>query len=602
MKRMWWFGVGLSVVVALAVGGWAIRDTWYQDLMTKRNRYELAGNVTMAQQQVPVLQPDGSWRVVEQPQPSSGPILPPGPGNSVPVFANPGGSYLGNVQERAVTGPDGNVYVERTLQRPDGTTERSQQLLQSPRELPVTAMREMQAYLQAYQAAPEGSEQRAKMRAEIERGLSEQYDRHLSQHVQQVEELEARVAKLRQQLDRRQAAKARLVELRLELMLSQADGLGWPEGPGDLNLNPSYPQSRPLMPSQPGTNQYGSVPSSSFPNSGLPSPNNTFGGQSSGNPGGVGVAPGQPPINNNSSLRIPSDPNSPGFALGLSPLQPGAPPAPEFQPSTPQQVPGGNFRPNDSSLHNDSSLPTEVGPQTFDRQGYSLPTEEARPIPVDPPATTPAPAAAPALEPQRPTPSGSPFITDQDLASNVIKQSMLAVHNYYDVYQKFPFRHHAADDPQDHNDLSWLVRVLPYLDGGEDTADLFSQFDLSQSWDSPQNRPLLEKIPAILARGPGSQTQLRWVPSYVKKFGDITDGASNTIALIHGGPQVRWTENMPLTQEEALELFLSLSPGQELVVGMYDGSVRRLTRDNTTQSTFEAMLTPNGGERVAPRE
>ncbi len=565
MKRMWWYGLGLAV--ALALGGWAIRDTWYQDFMTKRNRYELAGNVTMTQQQFPVLQPDGSWRVVEQLQPSSGSILPLGPGNSVPVFANPGGPYLGNVQERAVTGPDGNVYVERTLQRPDGTTERMQ-LLQSTRELPVTAMREMQTYLRAYQAAPEGSEQRVKMRAEIERGLSVQYDRHLSQHVQQVEELEARVAKLRQQLDRRQAAKARLVELRLELMLSQADGLGWPEGPGDLNLNSGYPQSRPGMPGQPGSNQYGSVPLGLFPN-------NNFSDSSSGPARGFGLASGQPPV----EVRPPQ-----------------AAPAPEFQPSTPQQGPGGNFR------LDDSSLPTEVGPQTFDRQGYSLPTKEARPIPVDPPATTPAPAAAPALEPQRPTPSGSPFITDQDLASNVIKQSMLAVHNYYDVYQKFPFRHHAADDPQDHNDLSWMVRVLPYLDGGTEKAELFSQFDLSQSWDSPQNRPLLEKVPAIFGQGPGSQTQLRWVSSDVKKFGEITDGASNTIALIHGGPQVRWTENMPLTQEEAMELFLSLAPGQELVVGMYDGSVRRLTRDNTTQSTFEAMLTPNGGEQVAPRE
>jgi hypothetical protein len=209
---------------------------------------------------------------------------------------------------------------------------------------------------------------------------------------------------------------------------------------------------------------------------------------------------------------------------------------------------------------------------------------------------TPAPAA----EQKQPTPSDSPFTTEQDLATKAIWQAMLAVHNYYDVYQKFPFRHHAADDPQDHNDMSWLVRVLPYLDGGKDTAELYSQFDLSQSWDSPQNRPLLEKMPSILGQGslgPGSQTRLRWVPSYAKKFGDITDGASNTIALIHGGPAVNWTENKPLTQEEALELFLSLAPGQELVVGMYDGSVRRLTRDNTTQATFEAMLTPNGGER-----
>jgi hypothetical protein len=534
MKRMWWYGVGLAVAVALAVGGWAIRDTWYQDFMAKRNRYELAGNVTMAQQQVPVMQPDGSWRYVEQSQPPGLQPPPTEPSRSRPIFAHPGGPATGSVEERPLLGPDGRLMIEQTTRQADGT-----QVIRRfpadgrPNSAAATDNQVLQSYLRAYQAAPEGSEQRANMRAEIERGLSVQYDQHLSQHVQQVEELEARVAKLRQQLDRRQAAKARLVELRLELMLSQADGLGWPEGPGDLNLNPSYPQSRPGMPSQPGTNHYGSLPTGLFPN-------NNFSDSSSGSAGGFGVAPGQPSI---------------------------------------------------------SSLPAEVGPQTFDRQGYSLPTEEARPISVDPPATTPAPAAAPALEPQRPTPSGSPFTTDQDLATKTIWQSMLAVHNYYDVYQKFPFQHHAADDPQDHNDLSWFVRVLPYLDGGEDKAELFSQFDLSQSWDSPQNRPLLEKMPAIFGQGPGPQTQLRWVSSDVKKFGEITDGASNTIALIHGGPPVNWTENKPLTQEEAMELFLSLAPGQELVVGMYDGGVRRLTRDNTTQSTFEAMMTPNGGER-----
>ena len=576
MKRMWWYGMGLTV--ALAVGGWAIRDNWYQDFMTKRNQYELAGNVKMTQQQVPVLQPDGSWRYVEQSQP---PGLQPPPTErlgSRPIYAYPGGPATGSVEERPLLGPDGRLMIEQTTRQADGT-----QVIRRfpadgrPNSAAATDNQVLQSYLRGYQAAPEDSEQRAEMRAEIERWLSAQYDQHLSQHVQQVAELEARVTKLRQQLERRQAAKARLVELRLELMLSQADGLGWPEGPGGVELG--EPNPFPPGTTSPSRGTFGGdwVRSpGTAPSGGFGSPSNF--------PGGLSTVPGP------NSSALPQN-----FPSGQSRVPVDAVPGAPLPRGGLPRGPSNNFMPAEAAR-------PAAGGTPFDRQGYSLPTEEARPIPVEPPATTPAPAAAPAVERQRPIPSTSAFTTDQDLASKVIKQAMLAVHNYHDAYQKLPFRHQAADDPQDHNDLSWLVRVLPYLDGGEEKAELFSQFDLSQGWDSPQNRPLLEKMPAILGQGPGSQTQLRWVSSDVKKFGDLTDGLSNTIALIHGGPAVNWTENKPLTQEEALELFLALAPGQELVVGMYDGSVRRLTRDNTTQATFEAMLTPNGGEQVPPHD
>lgn len=396
--------------------------------------------------------------------------------------------------------------------------------------------RGLQGYLRGYQTAAEGSDQRAEMRAEIERWLSTQYDQHLSRHVQQVEELETRVARLRQQLERRQAAKARLVELRLELMLSQADGLGWPDDPSDSSVNPFVQRPTRVLP---GPMPYGLGP----------------GGQGGPNYGTPMLPAGG---------TLPAD--------------------------------GGNAN---SGNPFGTSLP---GPPAFDRQGYSVPSEVARPyadgLPAFGQANKPLSESEllelfPQPQPQRRSSSNSPFMTDQDSVSQALKHTLLAVHNYHDVYQKLPFRHHAADDPQDHNDLSWLVRVLPYID--VHLAELFSQFDMSQSWDSPQNRPLLEKMPAIL--GQGTQTQLRWVPSYVENFRDITDGLSNTIALIHGGPPINWTENKPLSQLETLELFLSLAPGQELIVGMYDGSIRRLTRDNTSEATFEAMLTPNGGER-----
>jgi hypothetical protein len=137
-----------------------------------------------------------------------------------------------------------------------------------------------------------------------------------------------------------------------------------------------------------------------------------------------------------------------------------------------------------------------------------------------------------------------------------------------------------------------LVRIVLYL--GE--SDLANRFDLSQAWDSPQNRELLDQMPPRF--GQGRKTQIRWVESDVRRFSDITDGTSATIACIFGGDAVYWTEQRPISHIEAIDLFLAVPPGGELVVGMYDGSVRAIKPDVGVKA-FSAMLTPAGGEFVA---
>lgn len=172
---------------------------------------------------------------------------------------------------------------------------------------------------------------------------------------------------------------------------------------------------------------------------------------------------------------------------------------------------------------------------------------------------------------------------------NDVRQMSLSMHNYESAYGQLPF--HAL--PGQSEDLSWQVRVLPFIEQGA----LYEQFDLSQPWDSPVNRPLLDQMPQVL--GEGNQTSLRWVQSDVRRFGEMTDGTSNTIAFIHNGPPVPWTANQPLTHNDAVRMFLALKPGETMIVGMYDGSVRRLSAD-TPIETFEALLTPAGGEVVDP--
>lgn len=83
--------------------------------------------------------------------------------------------------------------------------------------------------LTAYRNAKADSTERKEAREKVAKGLSDMYDEQLKRQEKQIEELADRLDKLRVQLAKRRDAKARMVDLKLEMVLSQADGLGWPE-------------------------------------------------------------------------------------------------------------------------------------------------------------------------------------------------------------------------------------------------------------------------------------------------------------------------------------------------------------------------------------
>ncbi|MDP1561978.1 MAG: DUF1559 domain-containing protein [Pirellulaceae bacterium] len=180
-------------------------------------------------------------------------------------------------------------------------------------------------------------------------------------------------------------------------------------------------------------------------------------------------------------------------------------------------------------------------------------------------------------------------LMQETILMNDVRQSILSMINYESSRNEFPFHARPGQSPE----LSWRVRVLPFLE----EVELYKQFDHTQPWDSEINRPLLELMPRMF--GEGTETGLQWVQSDVRRIADITDGMSNTIAFIHNAPPVPWTEDRPLTHNDAVRMFLALKPGETMIVGMYDGSVRRISSDMKVE-TFEAMLTPNGGEVVQP--
>lgn len=192
---------------------------------------------------------------------------------------------------------------------------------------------------------------------------------------------------------------------------------------------------------------------------------------------------------------------------------------------------------------------------------------------------------------------------------NDLKQIMLAMHNFYDAYQFMPPRETRSktDKPL----LSWRVHILPYIE----QQALYSQFHLDEPWDSPHNSKLIPQMPAIYAAGgqePESGKTRLVVPMLEGgawygdgpplTFKEITDGTSNTIAVVIGPKDsaVTWTkpEELPLASDALVEKLFGDS--EDLSAAFFDGSVRHVPR-STDPKVIAGMITKSGGE-VIPNE
>ena len=182
----------------------------------------------------------------------------------------------------------------------------------------------------------------------------------------------------------------------------------------------------------------------------------------------------------------------------------------------------------------------------------------------------------------------------------------LAFHNYVDDNKCFPL---AAIQNQDGEPLlSWRVALLPFLEENE----LYSQFHLDEPWDSPNNKPLLARIPKVYAPPGGKPAQEPFGTYYQVfvgpgaafedkariNFGSFTDGCSNTILAIEAAEPVPWTkpEDLAFSPDQPLPRI-----GGESKYGAYclhvDGSVRMIPKE-TDEKILRALITRNGGEKL----
>lgn len=98
------------------------------------------------------------------------------------------------------------------------------------------AAQEWREALKAYADAESASDKK-ELEGKISDMLGEQYDSALDRYDMQIEEMEKRLEEMRDQVKRRRAARDEMVDLKLQMILSEAEGLGWPgDNRGDLRI------------------------------------------------------------------------------------------------------------------------------------------------------------------------------------------------------------------------------------------------------------------------------------------------------------------------------------------------------------------------------
>jgi len=188
---------------------------------------------------------------------------------------------------------------------------------------------------------------------------------------------------------------------------------------------------------------------------------------------------------------------------------------------------------------------------------------------------------------------------------NNLKQIALAMHVYLDAHQHFPPP--VVIGPDGKTPHSWRVAILPFID----QQRLYEQYKLDEPWDSDNNKKVLAKIPALFrhpAADPestsagyfalvGAETGLGPKGGEGTKFPAITDGSSQTIAIVEAKRSIPWTK--PDDIDYAADLPLPKVGGwfpNGFCAGFCDGHVAFL-QDTLGEQTLRALITKAGGDR-----
>lgn len=179
----------------------------------------------------------------------------------------------------------------------------------------------------------------------------------------------------------------------------------------------------------------------------------------------------------------------------------------------------------------------------------------------------------------------------------------IAMHNYHDAHRRFP----GIDrDVEGHVGLSWRVHLLPFIDKGS----LHQQFDLNSDWQAAQNqkhvnsRPDFYMTPYVdmqsqsslhVFEGPGTPFD----SGDLVRFGDISDGTTNTIMIFEGGRGTGqiWTKPGGIRFDpDHPKQNLGQVDGDKYLAIMFDGSVKAVSR-NIDNDVLNAMIRHRDGAK-----
>jgi hypothetical protein len=199
--------------------------------------------------------------------------------------------------------------------------------------------------------------------------------------------------------------------------------------------------------------------------------------------------------------------------------------------------------------------------------------------------------------------------TGRAQCTNNLKQIGLAMHNYHDRHKTFPPAYTV--DKSGKPLLSWRVLILPYL---EQDA-LYKEFHLDEPWDSPHNRALIDRMPAVYHCPSGSGKRAdAGKTTYLtprgkstifsgpeaNKIQSVEDGTSNTIFVVDASDAraVIWTKPDDWDVEPALDLkgIFGHHPGGT-PFSLADGAVHFI-KDSVSPKVLHDLVTRDGGELI----
>ncbi len=193
---------------------------------------------------------------------------------------------------------------------------------------------------------------------------------------------------------------------------------------------------------------------------------------------------------------------------------------------------------------------------------------------------------------------------DRERSVENLKRLMLAMHSYHDVNNHFPPA--AIQDNDGKALLSWRVLVLPYVDQDE----LFKEFKLDEPWDSENNKKLLAKMPKIYAPPRGKHKEHSTVYQVFAgkgtvfentqgaRIADITDGTSNTIAIVEAAEAVPWTKPADLAYDPEKPLPKMGGMFKDVFHAAFcDGAVHTL-KLKFDEQTMRLAINPSDGQVI----